>query len=440
YADRFGITDLVRLQTKVLVADHQDDDQGGWILTLKHAEQQHEYKLYARRLVLATGRYSDPFLPHFAGQETFGGRIFHGKHFSSNRDTLETAKAVTVFGASKSAWDAVYAYAIAGVKVNWIIRPHGHGSCWMAPPFVTPLKQWIEMLANTRFLTWFSPCIWGDADGYSSIRSFLHGTAIGRGIVNTFWSILGNDVLTLMNFDAHPETAKLKPRMPPMFTGDSFSILNYDADFMELVKSDIIQIRTAEFDHLSPGKVHLSDGSEFESDAMLASTGWKHVPPLKFLPEGIERELGLPHEPSHHPPPEDLANQHELIQQADVEILDRFPRLKDQPVWNKDYVPVTEAKGIETNDSVTPHKQLTPYMLHRFIVPPSERFLRHRDTAITGMSGNFSNTITAHIQGLWISAYFQGRLAKDPAAAVGNETAMHDLRYQTVLHNRWGRW
>ncbi|KAI7287584.1 dimethylaniline monooxygenase (N-oxide forming) [Hortaea werneckii] len=440
YAERFGIADLVRLQTKVLVADHQDDDQGGWILTLKHAEQQHEYKLYARRLVLATGRYSDPFLPHFAGQETFGGRIFHGKQFSSNRDTLETAKAVTVFGASKSAWDAVYAYAIAGVKVNWIIRPHGHGSCWMAPPFVTPLKQWIEMLANTRFLTWFSPCIWGDADGYSCIRSFLHGTAIGRGIVNTFWSILGNDVLTLMNFDAHPETAKLKPRMPPMFTGDSFSILNYDADFMELVKSDIIQIRTAEFDHLSPGKVHLSDGSEFVSDAMLASTGWKHVPPLKFLPEGIEKELGLPHEPSQCAPAEDLANQHELIQQADVEILDRFPRLKDQPVWNKDYVPVTEAKGIETNDSVTPHKQLTPYMLHRFIVPPSERFLRHRDIAITGMSGNFSNTITAHIQGLWISAYFQGRLAKDPAAAVGNEAAMHDLRYQTVLHNRWGRW
>ncbi|KAI6898436.1 hypothetical protein KC334_g9737, partial [Hortaea werneckii] len=88
----------------------------------------------------------------------------------------------------------------------------------------------------------------------------------------------------------------------------------------------------------------------------------------------------------------------------------------------------------------TPHKQLTPYMLHRFIVPPSERFLRHRDIAITGMSGNFSNTITAHIQGLWISAYFQGRLAKDPAAAVGNQAAMHDLRYQTVLHNRWGRW
>lgn len=27
----------------------------------------------------------------------------------------------------------------------------GHGSCWMAPPFVTPLKQWIEMLASMYF-------------------------------------------------------------------------------------------------------------------------------------------------------------------------------------------------------------------------------------------------------------------------------------------------
>jgi hypothetical protein len=289
-------------------------------------------------------------------------------------------------------------------------------------------------------LTWFSPCIWGDADGYSGIRRFLHGTALGRGIVNTFWSILGNDVMTLMKFDAHPETAKLKPRTLPMFTGDSFSILNYETDFMELVKGEKVQIHIAEFDHLSPGKVHLSDGTEFESDAMLASTGWKHAPPMKFLPEGIEKELGLPHAPAQNAPEEDLANQQDLLEKADLEILDRFPRLKDQPVWNKDYVPVTETKGIDSNDAVNPSKPLTPYMLHRFIVPPSERFLRTRDFAVVGMSGNFSNTISAHIQGLWISSYFQGLLAKDPAGAVGDESAMHDLRYQTVLHNRWGRW
>lgn len=118
YAETFGIADKVRLQTKVLEAEHQET--GGWILTLADQEQ----KVFARRLILATGRTSDAFTVQFAGQETFGGRVFHGKQFLQNRDTLqpEKCKSVAIFGASKSAWDAVYAYATAGVKVNWIIR------------------------------------------------------------------------------------------------------------------------------------------------------------------------------------------------------------------------------------------------------------------------------------------------------------------------------
>ncbi|KAL6354019.1 hypothetical protein LRP88_12650 [Fusarium phalaenopsidis] len=56
------------------------------------------------------------------------------------------------------------------------------------------------------------------------------------------------------------------------------------------------------------------------------------------------------------------------------------------------------------------------------------------------MVSNFSNIITAHLQGLWISAYFLGRLAKDPTAAVGDEVSMSKLRYETVLHNRFGKW
>lgn len=252
--------------------------------------------------------------------------------------------------------------------------------------------------------------------------------------------MLGNDVITLNKFDAHTETAKLKPWTQAMFTGDSFSILNYDTDFFDLVKGDKVKIHVAELDHLSPGKVHLSDGTEFASDALLASTGWKHVPPMKFLPEGIDKELGLPHQPVENGPVEDLASQHDLLEKADLEIFERFPRLKDQPVWNKNYVPVTDLKGVDSKDEVTPCKPLTAYMLHRFMVPPSERLLRTRDVAFVGMIGNFSNTITAHLQGLWIGAYFSGRLAKDPAAAVGDDAAMHDLRYQTVLHNRFGKW
>ncbi|KAI0403159.1 hypothetical protein F4802DRAFT_608202 [Xylaria palmicola] len=440
YAKRNQLSDLIHLNTKVLFAEHQDTNSGGWVLTLTTLDPSVTGKVFAKRLILATGLTSEAFLPRFDGQEIFGGRIFHGKHFQQNSDTLKTAEAVTIFGATKFAWDAAYAYATAGVRVNWVIRSSGHGPCWMAPPYVTPLKKWIEKLANTRLLTWFSPCIWGSADGYFRIRNFYHGTAIGRFIVDTFWKILGGDVITLNKYDSHPDTAKLKPWTEAMFTGASFSILNYEKDIMELVKSDLVNVYIGEIDHLSPGKVHLADGTEFKSDVLLANTGWKHVPPIKFLPEGIEKELGIPHSLESDTAPDDLANQQDLIKRADREILDRFPRLKHQPVWNSNYKPLTEQKGVDSNDEVTPYTPLTPYTLYRFIVPPSARFLHTRDIAFAGMISNFSNTIAAHIGGLWTSAYFQGKLTIDPAAVVDDEAALSKLQYETLLHNRWGKW
>ena len=220
-----------------------------------------------------------------------------------------------------------------------------------------------------------------------------------------------------------------------MFTATSFSICNFDIDIFELIRNnDKIQIHIGDIDHLSPGKVHLSDGTELESDALLANTGWKNVPPMKFLPEGIDKELGIPLR---------LAENNQLdglLKQADRDILNLFPRLRDQPVWNKNYVPLTDQKGISSDDEITTCTPLTPFMLHHFIVPPSERFLRARDVAFVGIVSNFSNIITAHLQGLWISAYFSGLLANDPSKAVGDEKAMQKLKYEAVLQNRFGKW
>jgi cation diffusion facilitator CzcD-associated flavoprotein CzcO len=91
-------------------------------LTVKQDGSEKEIKILAKKLVVATGLTSEPFLPVIDGQESFGGPIFHGKDFLQHADTLETAKSVAVFGGTKSAWDAVYAYASKGVQVNWIIR------------------------------------------------------------------------------------------------------------------------------------------------------------------------------------------------------------------------------------------------------------------------------------------------------------------------------
>jgi cation diffusion facilitator CzcD-associated flavoprotein CzcO len=121
YVEKFNLGSSIRLQTKVTIAEHQDTPKGGWTLTVVNQEGR-DSKVFAKRLIVATGLTSEPFMPHFEGQENFGGRVFHSKYFQQNRDTIKTSKAVTVFGGTKFGFDAAYSYATAGVQVNWVIR------------------------------------------------------------------------------------------------------------------------------------------------------------------------------------------------------------------------------------------------------------------------------------------------------------------------------
>ncbi|KAK0620523.1 hypothetical protein B0T14DRAFT_432051 [Immersiella caudata] len=441
YAEKFDILDKIRYRSKVLTAEHQDGSDGGWILTVQSGSS--ETRLAARKLIMATGFTSDPFLPHFEGQEEFGMPLFHGKRFLQHADTLDSAKTVTVFGGTKSAWDAVYAYGIKGIKVNWVIRESGHGPIWIAPPYVTPLKKWLEKLVHTRMLTWFSPCVWGEADGYTAMRNFYHGTAVGRAITNTFWSILGGDVITLNKYASHPETAKLKPWSDAMFTASSFSILNYPTDIFDLVRNGTVNVHIADITRLSPHTVHLSDGTAIETEALICSTGWKHVPPVKFLPEGIDAELGIPHAPLG--PAEPLFTD-AAVSKTDEEILARFPRLKDQPVQNENLKPLLATAGLSTTDKINPSTPLTPFTLYHFIAPPSSRFLQTRDIAFVGAIMSFTTTTIAHVQSVWVHAFLNDLLPASVLPPVkprkGEETgkSLEEVRKETVLHARFGKW
>jgi cation diffusion facilitator CzcD-associated flavoprotein CzcO len=139
YAAKFGITELIRFNTKVTVAEHMDTAEGGWKLTVFDSKTKAEATLFTRRLIIATGQTSDAFLPHYDGQETFGGKVFHNKDFLKNADTIEKGKTVTILGGSKSSWDAVYAYATAGVEVNWVIRCESFS---VPPLFIVESDKW----------------------------------------------------------------------------------------------------------------------------------------------------------------------------------------------------------------------------------------------------------------------------------------------------------
>ncbi|KAK6829308.1 hypothetical protein PG987_009892 [Apiospora arundinis] len=384
YAERFDVLQAIRYSHRVATVEHRGGPEGGWTLTTQDTAGS-AARFVAKKLVIATGLTSQPFMLDYKGQEGFNVPLFHSRDFLKNSATIDTANSVTVFGGTKSSWDAVYAYAIKGVHVDWVIRETGHGPVWMSPPYVTPLKMWLEKLVHTRLLTWLSPCTWGTADGYTRIRNFLHGTAFGRKIVDAFWVILGNDVITLNQYDKHPEVKKLKPWSQAMFTASSFSILNYPTDFFDLVKNGTVTIHIADIDHLSPQTVHLSNGISFQTDAFMSTTGWRHAQNIKYMPEGIDMQLA--------------------VDNADREILSRFPRLKNQPTQNKTLQPLLATPGVSSNqdDATVPSVQsytATPYHLYRFMVPVAEHLLRFRDIAFAGAMMNFSVAPIAHLQSL----------------------------------------
>jgi hypothetical protein len=243
----------------------------------------------------------------------------------------------------------------------------------------------------------------------------LHGTRIGRWIVDRFWDILKADVVALNKFDEHPEMAKLKPWSQPMFTATSIGILNYETDLYDLVRNGIAKVHIADIDSLGPKTIHLSNGENLPSDALVACTGWTAIPPVKFLPEGID--LGLP--TSKLP----TADYLKLIQRVDNEIITRYPRLKTPPARN----PKLKPRQVVDGD-----KKLSSYNLYRFMVPPST--VPQRDIAFMGAHMCFFTPQVAQLQALWVAAY----MSNSPHLQL--PTSSETIQYETVLHNRFGKW
>ena len=424
FAQTFDIYDRCRFGEHVKTAMKTTSENGeerGWLLTIQRDDA--NYTLRTRKLVMATGLHSTAFLPKFIGAENSNMDVIHCSDLLQHSEKLfANAKSVAVFGGTKSAWDAAYAFASKGIHVDMIIRESGYGPCWMAPPYVTPLKKWLEKLLSTRFLTWLSPCVWGDADGFGGIRGFLHGTAAGRKLVNGFWWVLGNDLNTLNGYDKHPETAKLKPWVDVFWVASGLSILNYPSNFFDLVKEGKITVHIADISKLSEKSIHLTSTKEGDStisvDALLCATGFQFIPSITFLTENGEpidtSEVGIPHHAD---------SDSDLVEEADQEILTRFPRLKDQPTLNPALKPFRDNTGAtELNRS---------YVLYRFMVPPA--FINDRTIAFAGSLQTTCTALVAQSQALWLTAYFGQKLK----VQLDDEAK---VRREAMLHARFGRW
>ncbi|KAK4502677.1 hypothetical protein PRZ48_006103 [Zasmidium cellare] len=400
YAKKFGVFSRTRFNTKVESLEPASD--GGWIIkTITDGTK--EKTLHTKKVIVATGLTSQPNFPQYPGAETFGAPYFHAKDFCRQGETVKSSKHAVVVGGAKSAMDVAFAYANEGVEVDLVIRPTGNGPVWISYPYVMGGKR-LEQLLHTRWMGWFSPCPWGGYDSWlgNKMRNFLHGTAIGRFIVDQFWGGLAGEVITANGYDTNSELQKLKPWNTAFWIGSGLSIHNYDKDFFDMIKRGDVRVHNADVERLSSHTVHLTDGTDLEADVLVCSTGWKKEPSIRFLNFGTAG-IGLDHTP---------AEKSKLVTQYDDQILKLYPKLKNQPPLN--FKPKAD-----------------PFRLYRFMVPPTR--INDRNIAFAGMVSSVSTSICAYVQGLWISAFLDGRLdhlAKNDA----------EVTKEVMLHTQWGKW
>ena len=193
YAVHFDIYEKIRFHVKVQVIEKLDE---GWkisaIKTGIHGETSNQTFLCSK-LIMCNGLASSPRPVSIPGQEKFDRPLFNHGGLQTEAPAVAKdpeVKTVAVVGASKIGYDAVHLFASYGKRVEWIIRESGGGAVWMSTPWI-PLPPWgmvmLEHVVTTRFFTWFSPCIWGEYDGFKYIRRMLHGTWLGRWLVDKFW-------------------------------------------------------------------------------------------------------------------------------------------------------------------------------------------------------------------------------------------------------------
>jgi len=428
FVEAEGILDYVRLNTKVEVVERAD---GCWKLhcrsTLVDVDAT-TFMINSAKLIISVGLANKPSMPRYPTSTRFEPKVIHSKDFPAHfSDIAKAGNHTLVIGGSKSAWDIAYACATQPESIaTMLIRPSGNGPVWMSPPYVTPLGLWLEKLVFTRFFGFMSPCPWAETSGFEGwIRSFFHSTWLGRKIVGAFWGILGDDVVQLNKLNDHSETKKLRPWRGAFEVGNGLSILNYPTNFFDLVKEGRIKVMIDEVERFGEGQeAMLKGGQVLQVDAVVCATGWETGNTLKFKPEELEQELGLPIRKTQGTKDESL------VKEVEAQIYTRFPFLKDRDT-SRVHHPDPSLRYTPTAD---PDQQ--PYRLHRFMVPVSD--LQKRSIGFAGALMTLGNASSAYIQSLWLAAYLDDTLE---LANTPSEQLIHDTYRDTqycALRNAMG--
>lgn len=136
YAEHFDVIKHIKFNTKV---EKIEKVPSGWKISTVKVDKKGNHlsgckKSFAKFVAIATGHHALPNMPHFDGQETFQGRIFHSVDYKDAITNGLVGKKVVVVGIGNSAVDvAVNVTELGGEKPISISTRSG---AWIVPNYI----------------------------------------------------------------------------------------------------------------------------------------------------------------------------------------------------------------------------------------------------------------------------------------------------------------
>ncbi|WWC66072.1 uncharacterized protein I303_108694 [Kwoniella dejecticola CBS 10117] len=261
----------LRLNTKVIKAERRPE---GWVLEVhcNHSTQLLSFDY----LICATGVFSQPFVPAFAGAEEFtqaGGIISHTSNFHRLVDIKD--KDVIVVGFGKSACDTAVAASSCAQSVTIVAR----NIIWKLPTYVGGVLHYSYLL-----LTRCGEALFPYIRPWKSQKFLNYG--YGKPIRDVILALVGYIIsiqLKLVQFNLVPNK--------PFETLARSSVSLATPGIVKAFSTGKIKVeRGVTITSLSPGKAILSNGKELSADVVICGTGWTHHAP-DFLPKEYEKQL-----------------------------------------------------------------------------------------------------------------------------------------------------
>ncbi len=270
-ADKYGVRDRIRLNTKVTAAVY-DEERDVWEIETEGGE-----RIRARFVIAATGVFSQPKLPEIPGVESFAGTSLHTARWDHSVELA--GKRVAVIGTGASAIQVIPAIAPEVEQLTVFQRT----PIWCLPKLDAPLSA-----RARRILRWVPGAMLAArwvSQAFVELTFVLVAHFAGR-----FPSLPARGEAEAKKLLESVEDPEVREQLTPSYRlgckRPSFS-----NEYIRTFNRRNVRLETAVIEAVTPIGVRTADGVEHPVDVLVLATGFKvfdkgNMPPFPVQGSG----------------------------------------------------------------------------------------------------------------------------------------------------------